>query len=180
MEKCPHRGSEKNRQQPTCTTAWNSSNSMKMNVRILLHYTRGDQIWIQHQDPKTQKRYEITPAAFHCGSSEEVLLLTNTRHRYLWTKRMVLVWTLWKQQVIQASMNMKCWIVTPSHLWNKAAVHTTAHPHKTVCMSWGYHIHSSIFHIQLKSWKTLWPTRDESLHKSLRMIKITKHVTSNI
>jgi hypothetical protein len=23
MEKCPHRGSEEKRQQPTCTTAWN-------------------------------------------------------------------------------------------------------------------------------------------------------------
>jgi hypothetical protein len=47
-------------------------------------------------------------------------------------------------------------------------------------MSWGYHIHSSIFHIQAKSCKTLWPTRDELLHMSLRMIKITNHVTSNI
>jgi hypothetical protein len=92
---------------------------------------------------------------------------------------MALVWTLWIQQVIKASMKVKCWIETASHLWNKTAVHTTAHSHKTVSMSWDYHIHSSIFHIQPKSCKTLWPTRDELLHRSLRMIKIMKHVTSN-
>lgn len=59
---------------------------MKLKVGILLHFTTGDQIWIHHQDPKTKKGYEITPVAFHCGSSEEVLLLTNTWLRYLWTE----------------------------------------------------------------------------------------------
>jgi len=41
----------------------------------------------------------MTPVVFHCVSSEEVLLLTKAWHRYLWTKRMALVWTLWTQQV---------------------------------------------------------------------------------
>jgi len=65
-----------------------TSNNMKLKMRILLHYTTDDQILIHHQDPKTKKDYEITPVVFHCGSSEEVLLLTNTWQRYLWTKRM--------------------------------------------------------------------------------------------
>lgn len=98
---------------------------------------------------------------------QKTLLLTETCHRYLWTKRMALVGTLWTAGNSGFhEYEMLDWNTNSSVEQRCCSYHC---PPSQNCVSLGYHINSSIFHTQPKSWKPCGLPENTLLNRSLRI-----------